>query len=967
MPRENLVEIANFAAGIRDAASFEPSSGGASRMLNYIVDADGEIVPRSGYRVSDDPMDPEIQLEYLLNGAIYRIVGDIEIPVDGPIVATENSMGIRRLFRLDRGTNYVIDKDRLFVSGSDRGHDPYWVDLSGEGYVTDDNIFRWNQARPGGPGRDIDVETVNTLSGNTYTVTTNAEGSPYITVVINVVVRDRFTVNIRRRAIVRRTQRDSLEVRNLIINTPLDSTILEPGQHAFSWTGEIAQPAGFGRLQTTENFSGPGYYWLDDDIADEDAGFQPGNNLLNFFADIDSNNSSVQSGISHPTFVGLSALPPNPDAPLEIHIKFGQTIVDDILEVAFKQDDFAGDTQFWKKRYAITDDWANRAIEFFWRGEDDRDSETLRYISQEQFDETYFEVVYGNTKRRYYLAGHREPDISGGIGASVQAGLQIATVGAHTGPAAPYVAGAGAAIAVAGIAGTLINRAREGERVKIPRARTQLTPADFERGESGFYTGPIMICFTFSDTKELNIETLPSKTKSIIIFDFEELRNGQRVNEGVDIELPSASGVYRFARYLNIYATRSLELFDDGELPQSTGLEFQLIGQVRRDWDSDNEVWQWNPNDIHLGTDDQGITTYHWRNEELIERNREIVEDKYLESMDNDPPPLGLRNIVSYGSRMWGVNERENSIVYSKLAPHGFHAFPFDNALVPQSITLDNNNSKIIRIFPAPNDSLLYVFKRDTIHFIRGHGEVRGLHAPETPVDISIDASIKKENIGTYSPRSVATLKDSVLFLGSDKVLYHISGLNITPFSISIQPHIEKYTDVELEDVIAFEYRNQYVLCLPNEALVLDLQKKYWTIFDWRLKDVFWAQNTGHEDSNNKLYAINSDNELVELYYGDTDDGDNIVCEWESNPAKVPYQSVISGIHVYHDGSEPGELTVGLKINNAGEYDDSTYTPDESNRFRAGFHGRGHRVQVRVRDENANKLRIDRIALETTQ
>ena len=253
------------------------------------------------------------------------------------------------------------------------------------------------------------------------------------------------------------------------------------------------------------------------------------------------------------------------------------------------------------------------------------------------------------------------------------------------------------------------------------------------------------------------------------------------------------------------------------------------------------------------------------------------------------------------------------------------------------------------------------MFRHDTIHFLRGHGEIRGLYTPGTPLDIDVDASARRENIGTSYPRTVTTVKDAVLFLGSDKILYTMSGLRIKPFSLAIQPHIDKYTERQLRDTVAFEYRNCYHLALPDEVLVLDLQKGYWTMFDWRIKDIFWAQ--GPE---NTLYAILRDNSLVELYNGDTDDGEGFTCEWESNEIKVPYQTVISGVHIYHDGSASGPLDVSMKANER-PYDTRTFTPAEYNRFRQGFHTRGQRIQVKVEDSNDEKLRIDRIALETTQ
>ena len=279
--------------------------------------------------------------------------------------------------------------------------------------------------------------------------------------------------------------------------------------------------------------------------------------------------------------------------------------------------------------------------------------------------------------------------------------------------------------------------------------------------------------------------------------------------------------------------------------------------------------------------------------------------------------------------------------------------------MIPQNIILDKSESPIVAIHPAPNDSMLYVFKSDTIHFLRGHGEIRGLYNPGTPIDVDLDASIRKDNVGTSYPRSITTLKDIVIFLGSDRILYTMSGMGVEPFALSIQPQIDKYgtgdyPDLTEENVLAFEYRNCYHLCMPNEVIVLDLQKRYWTIFDWEIEDISWLQGV-----QNTLYAL-IDNQLVRLNEGGTDNGTRIDCEIESNTFKLPYQGLISSLYVYHDEQTQGKLKVSVKVNN-GEYQDRTFTPAAYNRFRQGFHAKGQRAQIKVRDENDEKLRIDRI------
>ena len=885
---ENLIEVANFAAGTRAAPAFERSDGGAHRMVNYVVDEDGEVMPRPGVARSYE------DLQYLYRGVISDTPSTI-YDSNGPLVATENSVGTRRLFRLEKGSSYIIDKDKLFVAHPDAEN--YWVDLSGNVKINVNKIFRWH-----GDGERAGQSTDSGISFDTMAI------SP--------------------------------------TDTPL---------------------------------------------------------------------------ISHPLFVGLDSQPPSPDNVLELIIQMGAIGTQyNAIKVYFRQDDFAADTVWWSRFYTVVED---QAVSLRWDGRDERDEDQTKYINQEEFDNTYFEIILGlytppqsgtlddaaddsrrgaghprsrpytgrsphsyggragtrntdgtytneDVKRRYYLFGHRDrsSDIASGIGSSIQAGTQLFNIGASfPGLGTAIGAGVGGVAAAAGIAGTLINRFGEGDRVSIPKNRLNLTPANTDVGERGFYQGPVAICFTYSVDATRNVEGLPSHVGMVSLFDFDELRSGQRTNQRIEFLLPEATTLPEWASCLNIYAARTTELFEGSTTPQETGLEFQLIKQIER---TGGDV-EWVYNDINgnifddittktIEYDDGSHRTTIW----LWEDERVAKPEMYLESTDNDFPQPRLDSLVTYGSRIWGVNREDESIVYSKLAPYGLHWFPFENALVPQSISLDDRFSKIVKIYPAPNDSMLYVFKRDRIHFIRGHGDIKGLHSPNTPIDINIDASVKKENIGTSSPNSVATLKDIVLFLGSDKILYTLSGTSVRPFSLSIQPHIEKYTDTELEDVVAFEYRNCYHMCLPDEMLVLDLQKKYWTIHDLQIRDVFWFQDSGHDRGDNILFAIDDGGNLLEMF--DTLTSDEFTCEWESNPIKVPYQSVISGIHVYHDESAKGPITVGVKVNN-GYYKNYNCVPNSFNRFRQGIHARGHRIQIKVVDSNEPKLRIDRIALETTQ
>lgn len=983
--RENLVEIASFQQGVKSAPAFQNSGGGAFRQVNYVIDEDGEVIPRKGYNTSDR------NVLHLSDDGELTTNGD----ETGRLVVVDTTRGRRILFRLPEGSDYVIQRDRLFYTTSDADKLGYWVDL--------------------------DIPNVD------------------------------FPV--------------------------------------YEWT------------------------------RSEEMDFRP--SRLGIQAE--TYGGTLSEGVSHPLFIGLTNDVPSNDNPLHIFLKTGEDpaeLVSD-LTLSIREDSTGTDEEFFSvtiRNSGVMTISANELIEIIWRGEDGngenheldlatqeltavgkakrvtghprtrttRGSSAIGYdsMNQDEWENAYLEISYdlnGDAyKYRYYLWAHKESDIASGISQSISAGLGITQVGAAFGPAGTAIgAGVGGAVALAGIAGSLISRAREGTRVKIQDSRTTLTPA--QENETGFYPGQMIVVYTFSDNEHRTVETLPTLINPFYVFSFENKREGPRTDQAVNISLPLHDEKPEWADYINVYAARSLVEPKLDDVPQATGLEFQLIGQFKAGNETSNTwtdpsgdgrvisgiidipdhpdtitlpelgvvevgIGQYanpstlssptlpvklvipddvdNPPDINLKSEFNGVVRqgkeidafvdlesdpvsldlklvvdadrvqelggidlkivtpyiFRWINEKLEEPLG------ILNSTDNDRPPATLSNIVSYGSRIWGVNTEDQTIRYSKIGPNGYHFFPNENALIPHNFALEDAHQNIVKIHPAPNDSLLYVFKPDRIHFIRGHGDIKGLHSPNTPIDISIDASVKKENIGTVYPKSITTLKDNVLFLGSDKILYVLSGLSVQPFSISIQPIIEAYTDDDLKNTVAFEYRNCYHLCLPNEVLVLDLQKKYWTIIDWRVTDVFWAQDVGdnifndedNEDDEDKrgdsifamLSGIKPDepdaDTLVRLY--EDNHSEKFNCEWESNTSRLPYETTISGIHVYHDESSRGSLSVGIKMDNAEEYRWKTFKPSKRNRFRQGFHQKGHRIQVKIIDENDvdEKLRIDRIMVETT-
>ena len=998
---QEIIDIANFRAGVQDAPAFVPVAGGASRMLNYLVDFDGELIPRPGHTVlSSGIITPKAQsFGYYGSGA-----EPLPHPNTGSLVVTDSSDGKRRFFRLAENAHSVISKDRLFISEPDdsefRGG--YWVDFSGtetiDQTVAPARAHKWSGTlRPGiNEESGIQSEVKQLLENDPFLVSSHFTYA-YERVIPPVIVIDVYLAKNEDNPFTIRIY----DNRGRIVRTLANEQVGIPGNtYRYTWTGEndLLERVAAGQYYPDVSFGNtPGLYKPPD-----------------------------YGAISHPFFINLNDQVPNSDNPLEFRLKLRKadlvlqrktlTVDIKVFETTLGLDFLNPDSLYWRRvinsnptveAYQVRPNDPTE-FKFVWRGfkeeednyeaakkaaystaydehlEDhpgalaqavleantaaaavDKDNyettpgQDRQFISQAEFENAYLTVKIksdpasdSDITRRYYLKGFRRSKTAQQIAGSLSAGFTVAQ-------SVPSVVGAaaGAVVATAGIYGSVIDyiRRREDE-FEIPGVRNQITPA--KGTEKGFYPGGIAYCFTYSDNVERTVETLPSEVQTTVIYDFEGLANEARTLQSVDFKLPGETRVPYQYKFLNIYVARTTELFEGQKLPQEVGLDFMLIAQLGLGDDIADRTWIGNENIAVI----DGENYYRWRNESAVE------PFTFLNAYDNDPPPLQLTQVTSYGSRIWGVNKEDNSIRYSKLGPSGYHFFPAKNALIQQIVTFDDNDSPIVKIHPAANDSMLYVFKEDMIHIIRGHGEIRGLNNPQAPIDVDMDASVKIEGTGTSSPRSVCTLKRIVLFVGSDKILYSLSGTNVEPFSLSIQPYLEGdknrkgLSDADLANIFAFQYRNCYHLCLPNETLVLDLQKQYWTVFNWALQDAYWMQRSTAEG--NKLYAIDTEDTLLELY--PPEKGSFVrpeVCEWESNTFKLPYRGLITGIYVYHDQQSTGNITVAIKVDDK-PYISRSYRPSLANRFRQGFSLRGQRAQVLIRDENENKLRIDRIQLE---
>ena len=134
----------------------------------------------------------------------------------------------------------------------------------------------------------------------------------------------------------------------------------------------------------------------------------------------------------------------------------------------------------------------------------------------------------------------------------------------------------------------------------------------------------------------------------------------------------------------------------------------------------------------------------------------------------------------------------------------------------------------------------------------------------------------------------------------------------------------------------------------------MDMSREYWTSASWQLKDAFWSR--GGLDSESILYGLTEDDELIELYQGNTDGGDPIGGTWESNPIPIPSESTLTGVMAVHTTDPPPEITCAVTLDDIEDPEPRQFTPAKYNDFRYGTHKSGSRVSVRFSSDDGFPL-----------
>ena len=320
----------------------------------------------------------------------------------------------------------------------------------------------------------------------------------------------------------------------------------------------------------------------------------------------------------------------------------------------------------------------------------------------------------------------------------------------------------------------------------------------------------------------------------------------------------------------------------------------------------------------------------------------------YNEPSRYEPVPAGvapdrLQAITLHAGRMYGYDPETRSIVFSYIDGRGdskYDVFPLKSLEVPHSFGVKGvSQSEVTAIFRQPGGGGLYIFFRDNINVVSGQNLLTGLFSLEVSPQTDLDAS-QNISFGTLSPKSIVEYKSSLLFMGSDKRVYQLAGMQLTDIGKNIQGHLNTIQTDDLLSVKGAMYSDRYHLITPNRVYVFDIQYKYWTSYNWDITSIYWGKG-GHANESIP-YALKDDGTLVELYSGLDDDGDDIDWSITTQTFDFPKITTVSGIYIM---CAPPFKEITVKI-----YADDdppltyTYTPLFSNRFLQGFYARTNRI-----------------------
>ena len=474
------------------------------------------------------------------------------------------------------------------------------------------------------------------------------------------------------------------------------------------------------------------------------------------------------------------------------------------------------------------------------------------------------------------------------------------------------------------------------EATSAPRDDGELVPGIRNWGFRGGYYN---ICYTFA-SDEYGIETAPSPVQQIHVTAFSNINtddndpeSGSRAPVQIDIDCDT-SNVPLWANRVKVYAKRafvpSRTVIDPKELAFANG--FAYVATVRK-------------------TEEQRFVSplrIVWANEDL-ELPRQYM---FSQEFNTEPDISGLRNLTSHAGRIWGYDSDVNLIRFNLIdsrAVSNYDVFPLEDAALPHALKLDvQQQSYVEHIERIPGRGGLYVFFRDSIKTIVGQSLIQGLYSPDVSPGTDLDASGGIDGVGTISARTVIAFENFVIFLGSDRTLYQMTGsqtIRTQNMGHGIQDYLDDATDTEIRNAFAWEYLDRYYLAVGENVFVLDTRWKYWTLnrFADSLVDAVWSQ--GGADNESILYGLTESGRIVELF---TSMGNEII-EWSILSAWQPIEfgSILQYIYLYSD-SEPRSLNVRVDIDSV-EGEERAFEFSAGNLFRMGVSSGRIKDRARVR------------------
>ena len=314
-------------------------------------------------------------------------------------------------------------------------------------------------------------------------------------------------------------------------------------------------------------------------------------------------------------------------------------------------------------------------------------------------------------------------------------------------------------------------------------------------------------------------------------------------------------------------------------------------------------------------------------------------------------PTDGFGSLLEHAGRIWAYDGDTNLIRYSLIdETHSvYDVFPLENVEIPHAINVpESYQSGVIHLEKIPPAGGVYVFFSNAIRTITGRALLTGLFSPDSPPQTDLDASGGIDSVGTLSPRSVIAFRNVVVFFASDKNVYQLggAGMGLTDIGLRIQEDLDEVREDDFENVHAFGWNDRYFISIPERGLfVYDQKRGYWTRYDFDIKSAFWSR--GGENNESILYAVRDDNQLLRLFEGDDDDGDDIEWAWESNEIGFPSDFTTLGeLYLRHNG-EASEVDVEVEVDER-IVATRPFEPKRNNKFRFGFHANGGTIKAKV-------------------